>query len=302
MLTFTFSLFFILLFAAESVPPLQKPNVLHAFLGSTPTLDGVLTPGEWDDAETFFGVEGWMPEFDPVVVTNVSGEPTDLAVQVWVKHDLDHLYFAFAVQDDLLYGFQTERWLPNGNPSANNLTQQGWPWFGDEVEILLNPSDTWNALNQSVSGNGSSWQMVCNLGKSRLGGIGVGGLLEGEPRSSDAAWNTYQAWIQSGVQRAVTQAQPGAGTQGGSLYVFEWAIAFKPCVELRPGVFYDPATMTDPTPIGINIALGDVDTSAEGDAVYGLRHEMWINGTKSDRTMLYQFGTLWLQSQRKSYK
>ena len=59
------------------------------------------------------------------------------------------------------------------------------------------------------------FQMVCNSYKSRLRGIGnhletefnlvhnvsfslfsgAGGLLEGEPRSSDAAWNLYQQWI-----------------------------------------------------------------------------------------------------------
>ncbi len=44
--------------------------------------------------------------------------------------------------------------------------------------------------------------MVCNLTKSRLGGIGNGGLLEGEPRSSESAWDTYQSWILSGAQQA----------------------------------------------------------------------------------------------------
>jgi SSS family solute:Na+ symporter len=270
----------------------SRPNVLHAYRGTTPTLDGTISPGEWDDAETFRGVEGWVPEFAPVE-GNATGARVDLAIEGWVKHDGAQLYFGFQVQDDLLYGFQTPRWLPGGNPSANNLTQQGWPWFGDEMEILLNPSNSWESRTQSVSGNGSSWQMVCNLGKSRLGGIGVGGLLEGEPRSSDYAWSNYQAWIEQGAQRAATTASPGAAPDGGSIFVFEWAIRFDPCVELRPGVFYDPAM--GPTPIGINIALGDVDTPEEGDPVYGLRHEMWTNGTKTDRTMLYQFGTLWLE-------
>ncbi len=52
----------------------------------------------------------------------------------------------------------------------------------------------------AVIGNASQWQMVANTYKSRLGGIGVGGLLEGEPRTSDAAWALYRAWIVEGSQ------------------------------------------------------------------------------------------------------
>ena len=59
-------------------------------------------------------------------------------------------------------------------------------WFGDEMELLINAPNTWSA-NEDVAGNGASWQMVCNFSKSRRGGIGVGGLLEGEPRSSESA-------------------------------------------------------------------------------------------------------------------
>ena len=43
------------------------------------------------------------------------------------------------------------------------------------------------ANNAGVAGNETEWQMVINLSKSRLGGIGKGGLMEGEPRSSKTA-------------------------------------------------------------------------------------------------------------------
>ena len=47
--------------------------------------------------------------------------------------------------------------------------------------MLINASNHWSG-NEDSAGNGRSWQMVCNLTKSRQGGIGVGGMLEGEPR------------------------------------------------------------------------------------------------------------------------
>ena len=107
--------------------------------------------------------------------------PQDLSLKGYVKHDGKRLYFAFDVTDDVLYGIDTPRWLPYNNPKAHELTREGFPWFGDEMEVLINASNHWTG-NQDSAGNGSSWQMVCNLTKSRKGGVGAGGLLEGEPR------------------------------------------------------------------------------------------------------------------------
>ena len=83
--------------------------------------------------------------------------------------------------DDILYGVDTKSFQPAGNPQARLLNRTGWPWFGDEMELLLNarPDD---ASAKGVVGNASQWQMVVNTIKSRLGGYGVGGLMEGEPR------------------------------------------------------------------------------------------------------------------------
>ena len=67
----------------------------------------------------------------------------------------------------------TERWLPEKNPRAHELTREGWPWFGDEMELLINASNLWKG-GENAAGDGTSWQMVCNLTKSRLGGVGVG--------------------------------------------------------------------------------------------------------------------------------
>ena len=43
------------------------------------------------------------------------------------------------------------------------------------------------------------------------------------------------------------------------------------------------------TLMGLNIAVGDVDTEAQGSKTFGLRHEMWPCGTKAGRTNMTQF-------------
>ena len=83
--------------------------------------------------------------------------------------DAKYLYFAFDVTDDVLYGIDTERWLPDNNPRAHEISTSGYPSFGDEMEVLLNASNKWQG-DENATGNGSSWQMVCNLTKSQLHG------------------------------------------------------------------------------------------------------------------------------------
>jgi SSS family solute:Na+ symporter len=257
---------------------------LHSYPGSTPHLDGVLSAGEWSDATRFTGTAGWTSTFTPTT------DPKDLSVQGWVKHDATHLYFAFDVTDDVLYGIDTPRWLPDENTLAHELTPKGFPWFGDEIEILLNAGGTWQA-HESAAGSGSSWQMVCNLTKSRKGGIGTGGLLEGEPRSSQTAWDTYRQWIESGAQDAVAKAKPA-----GHGYIVEWAIRFNPCLEVAPGRFYNP---TKNATVGLNIAVGDLDRKEDGKGNFGnFHHEDWLSGKPKTRTELRDFTTLTLHARR----
>ncbi len=259
----------------------EFPRTLRAFSGKPPVLDGVLSPGEWDDATKFNGVSDWIPQFSPTT------DPKDLSVRGYVKHDSKRLYFAFDVTDDVLYGIDTPRWLPEKNPKAHELTREGWPWFGDEMELLINASNHWTGT-ESAAGNGSSWQMVCNLTKSRKGGVGTGGLLEGEPRTSESAWDTYNKWIMSGAQEAVAKAKPG-----GKGYVIEWAVNFDPCLEVSPGKFYSPAMGN--RAMGLNIALGDLDEKDGGAGNFGnFHHEDWLAGAKDVRTQLRHFGTLWI--------
>ncbi|MCU1328552.1 MAG: hypothetical protein JWN34_3922 [Bryobacterales bacterium] len=262
----------------------DSPRELHAWPGKTPKLDGIISQGEYADA-TAFDNTGWTPTFSPT--TN----PKDLSLKGYVKHDGRRLYFAFDVTDDVLYGIDTPRWLPNENPKAHELSRAGFPWFGDEMEVLINATNKWEG-NQDSVGDGTSWQMVCNLTKSRKGGVGIGGLLEGEPRRSDSAWNTYQKWILSGAQEAVAKKKPG-----GHGYIIEWAVNFDPCLEVEPGKFYSPA-MGDRR-MGLNIALGDLDGKEVGEGNFGnFHHEDWFAGGPKTRTNLRDFGTLVMHAKR----
>ena len=260
-----------------------QPPALDAWPGTTPVLDGVLSAGEWADATRFTGVLNWTHTF------TATTDPHDLALTGYVKHDGKRLYFAFDVTDDVLYGLDTPRWLPKENPKAHDLTPQGYPWFGDEMELLINATNHWSG-HEGAAGNGGSWQMVCNLTKSRLGGIGKGGLLEGEPRSRPEAWATYQRWILTGAQQAVARRKPS-----GHGYVIEWAVNFDPCLEVAPGKFYAPS-MGDRS-MGLNIALGDLDTPERGAGNFGnFHHEEWFAGDPQRRTELREWGTLRLHT------
>lgn len=274
-------------FAAPAAGGFRQPT-MTAWRGATPTLDGVISPGEYADATAFEGVKDWTPQFLPVT------DDADLSLEGWVKHDGENLYFAFRVVDDVLYGIDTERWLPDNNPNAHELSPKGFPWFGDEMEILLEASKKDDYPDEvTCAGDGSSWQMVCNLTKSRLGGVGVGGLLEGEPRSKKSAWETYRQWILTGAQKAAVSVAPD-----GKGYTIEWMIRANPCLEVEPGKFWSPDM--GPVKMGLNIALGDLDTrEAGGDNPFRFRHEQWWSGEKDRRAWLKQYGTLILDPRPK---
>jgi len=281
--------FFLFWFAAAAVlsaqqpSPTSNPKSLYAFPGKTPALDGVLEKGEWEDATQFFGMKDWTPQFSPTT------DPKDLSLHGYVKHDDHRLYFAFDITDDVLYGIDTPRWLPDVNPKAHELTREGFPWFGDEMELLINATNQWKG-DESAAGNGLNWQMVCNLTKSRLGGVGKGGLLEGEPRRDPNAWNTYQSWIESHAMECAAKPKPQ-----GKGYIIEWAVNFDPCLEVEPGRFYSPALGN--RPMGLNIAAGDLDEKERGEGNFGnFHHEDWFAGAKNVRTQLRHWGTLWIMS------
>ena len=264
----------------------EYPRKLDAYRGRTPKLDGVISNGEYADATSFTGVLDWSHTFTP------TRDPNDLALKGYVKHDGERLYFAFDVTDDVLYGIDTPRWLPKENAKAHELTRDGYPWFGDEMELLINAANRWTG-DENAAGDGSSWQMVCNLTKSRLGGVGTGGLLEGEPRSKAEAWNTYRRWIESGAQKGVAKRK-----SDGKGYVIEWSVAFNPCLEIEPGKFY--SLKLGDRDMGLNIALGDLDQPEKGQGNFGnFHHEDWFAGDAKRRTNLREWGTLRIHTGRR---
>ena len=269
-------------------------RTLYAPHGTTPTVDGIISAGEYDDAfacstadapDSAPGSRGpnlWSAQFSEVT------DAADSSLRGWVKYDAHSLYFGLEVLDDYLHGIDGPRWCPAGNPACEQLTPQGWPWFGDGVEVLINAAGRQHAvpLASTVVGNSTQWQMVCSLTKSRLGGVGTGGLCEGEPRQSSEAWHTYGRWIDTGAMRCA--AQPRRSPRG---FVVEFAVRFA-LLQLSPG---RPYHMGMPhTPLGLNLALSDVDRREQGDPTFGFHHENWLSGTRDNRTRLSQFGTLWM--------
>jgi glucose/arabinose dehydrogenase len=270
--------------AAPSVDAGAFPKQVRVFRGSTPTLDGRIAPGEYDDATKITDFRTWTPQFSAV------DSSADLNATVWIKHDGIDLYVAFDVSDDVIYAFDIDRWLPPNNDKAHELTRQGWPWFGDGVELLVNARYEWSDENgENNKGNGGSWQMVASTHKSRLGGLGTGGLMEGESRADENAWNTYQSWILNGDMEAVSRVKDRA-TEGPG-YVIEWKTKSNPCLEVEPGVFWSPEL--GEVKMGLNLAVADIDEPERGEGNFGnFHHEHWWTGERDKRTWLKQWGTM----------
>jgi SSS family solute:Na+ symporter len=273
--------------AAHQILPVE----IAVYRGKTPVFDGKIEQSEYIDAAKISGVEEWMPQFSSV------DDFRDLSGTVWIKHDGTYLYFAFDINDDLLYGIDTERWLPEENPKAHELTREGFPWFGDGVEVLINASNSWSEEDGELNkGNSQSWQMVASTHKSRLGGIGVAGLLEGEERSMLSAWNNYQAWILNKDMETKVHIKEG---DEGSGYTMEWRIRPEACLEIMPGIFWSADLAI--TKMGLNIAVSDLDSPEDGKENWGnFHHENWWSGEKDKRTWLKQWGTMTLYGGYKS--
>lgn len=265
----------------------QFPKVLDVWRGATPTLDGQIAPGEYADAVHFSSDDGtWISRFD-----RPRGDK-DLLIEGWAKHDGTNLFFAFRIKDDVLYGIDTPKWLPKDNPHAHELTPRGFPWFGDAVELLINASNRWEDSDRAKNkGNASCWQMVCNLTKSRLGGIGTGGMLEGEERSNPVAWKTYRSWILKGDMQAVAKPFP----KGGG-YVVEWMIHPRNTLHVACGCPWNPRKTAR---MGFNIAVQDLDEEHKGwRNPLSIHCEEWWAGVRNLNTAPRQWGTLVIHPER----
>lgn len=268
---------------ARRAPEGPWPSTVTVYRGSAPTLDGIIAEGEYDDATLIEGVDGWNPQFTPV------DDPNDLSVRVFIKHDGANLYVAYDVTDDLIYGRDTPRWLPDENRTPHEMSPDGWPWFGDGVELLVNAEYRWSQEDgEDNKGNGQSWQMVASTHKSWLNGLERGGLMQGEPRMNLAAWANYAAWTESGAMEAAVRIK---GPGEGSGYVIEWRVSANPCLEVSPGVFWSPEM--GPVRMGLNLAVADLDRQEDSAGNWlNIYHENWWAGEKDKRTWLKQWGTM----------
>ena len=247
---------FPVIFMFLSVPDLnagEYPKTLTAYRGTTPVLDGYISEGEYSDAESVTGVSGWHSD------TGVPCDDSlDLSVKVYYKHDGEYLYFAFDVVDNIVYGYDTELWTPDRNPDANSLIRgEGWPWFGDGLEIMMNSTYTWNETKKSV-GDGTIWQAICSMHKSTLGGLGVGGLIEGVPLN-EYAWTNYKDWYTNEYMKASVRVK---SEEEGSGFVIEWRISPDPCMQVSENTFVD---LSKENKVGINLEFEDIDNPDDGN-------------------------------------
>lgn len=273
--------------------PRNKAVVTHSnslpeidvYRGTPPVFDGHIELVEYQDATHIPEIHNWIARFSPVL------SKQDLSGDVWIKHDGSYLYFAFDITDDVLYGIDTPRWLPTENANAHELTREGFPWFGDGVEVLINAENAMNYQDGQLNkGNAHSWQMVASTHKSRLGGVGVAGLLEGEERSMLSAWNNYQQWILNQDMEVKVQIKTAADNKGSG-YTMEWRIRPETTLEISPGVFWSPDLAL--TKMGLNIAISDLDLAKDGEQNWGnFHHENWWAGERHKHTSLNQWGTM----------
>ena len=260
---------------------------VHVYRGSTPTFDGYLDEDEYQDATHIPNIHQWIARFSLVL------SKEDLSGGVWIKHDGTYLYFAFDITDDLLYGIDTPRWVPEEYPNAHKLTRDGFPWFGDGVEVLINAENHARyQVGELNKGNGHSWQMVASTHKSRLGGVGVAGLLEGEERSMISAWNNYQKWILNKDMEAKVKLKRDQNKHASG-YTVEWRISPETTLEISDGVFWSADLAV--TKMGLNIAISDLDLPEDGKGNWGnFHHENWLSGERHKHTSLNQWGTIYL--------
>ncbi|AQQ71028.1 hypothetical protein SMSP2_01392 [Limihaloglobus sulfuriphilus] len=281
------ALLILVLAAIHTVPAGEWPRYIDVYRGSTPKLDGILSKGEYDDASLITGVGGWNEQF----VSSGAAKHADLSVKCFIKHDGENLFFAFDITDDVLYGIETDRWAPDENPDhVHDLTKAGFPWFGDGVELLINASYTWPKESGKFNyGDARSWQVVCNHSKSLLGGIGKGGLIQGEQRDSPIAWENHEKWIRSGAMKAVTKVKPDK--KG---YIAEWMVSPQ-CLQVDKNkeIFWSPQMGI--VKMGLNIGIQDLDYYDTAPQNWGrFHHESWWAGERDYRTEPRQWGTMYV--------
>lgn len=236
--------------------------------GDSPNFDGYIGDSEYADASRFSWSEEWVEAMKQEITS-----PEDLYFEGWVKHDREHLYLAFDIRDDLFYGIETERWCPPQDPFTHVIgeRERGRPWFGDMIEILIYGRllDLKVPIGD-VTGDGRGIQIIYNLTKSFEGGVGVPGMLPHGPNRTIENFENNKRWILHKIIETRTKRY-----DEDNRYTVEIRIRLNGGIEIAEGVYWS-AEMED-TPIGFNLAVGDVDTRDKSPD-NSLHHETWWAG------------------------
>ena len=257
--------------AAQALASLDRRMV--CWKGGKPEFDGRIGPGEYDDATPFEWNADWVEAMKQDITSR-----QDLDFNGWVKHDGEHLYLAFDITDDIFYGIETERWLPAQDEFAHVIgeRERGRPWFGDMIEILTYSRmlDLGEPVSE-VTGDGRGIQIIFNLTKSLEGGVGVPGMLPHGPNLTVENWDNNKRWILDDIIETRTVIH-----ELEDRYTVEVRIRLDGGMEIRKGEYWTHG-MPD-TPIGFNLAIGDVDEAEKApDGL--LHHETWWAGKTVQR-------------------
>lgn len=252
--------------AAQALVNLDRRMV--CWKGATPGFDGRVDEGEYDDAASF----EWNAEWVEAMKQDITSRQ-DLDFKGWIKHDGEHVYLAFDITDDIFYGIETDRWLPQQDEFAHVIgeRERGRPWFGDMIEILT--FSRMLEIGQPVSdvtGDGRGIQIIYNLTKSLEGGVGVPGMLPHGPNRSVENWENNKRWILDDIIETRTVIH-----EPDNRYTVEVRIRLDGGMEISESEYWADG-MPD-TPIGFNLAVGDVD-EAEKTPDGLLHHETWWAG------------------------
>lgn len=276
--------------AAASAANAKLDRSMTCWRGNTPHFDGRIELGEYEDASSF----AWTPQWVEAMREEISTKE-DLYFQGWIKHDGKHLYLALDIQDDVFYGIETERWLPDSDPHAHVIGSRtkGRPWFGDMVEFLIygRMIDIAQPISD-VTGDGRGVQIIYNLTKSHRGGIGDPGMLPHGPNRTVENWTNNRRWVEEDIIETRTVIYPDENR-----YTLELRLRLQGGVEIAEDVYW---SLDQPDAVvGFNLSIGDVDDERHSPGGL-LRHETWWAGKRDQsEPRNKQWGMLVFTAKRK---
>jgi hypothetical protein len=143
------------LFCMVGFASAQEPTTMTAvapLATVTPTLDGIISPGEWTDANsfTFDGTDQLRPGWNDTAAALRA--PSNWSCTFYVKHDANNVYIATVVTDDVI-----------SNDTGASL------WDDDTMELYF---DSHNSNSSPKEGTATGFQMSYNSGDTISGGQG----------------------------------------------------------------------------------------------------------------------------------